>query len=73
MAKDGTITHSPLYFRDAFEEADGRDGTFAWSGEDYLAWFGGGARFLINTAAFPISALLTPPWKVVASDGKGAR
>lgn len=68
-AKDGTVTHGPLLFEDAFEEIEGTDNTFAWTGEDYLGWFGGGGRFLINTALYPISAVVTPPWKTMASDG----
>ena len=72
-AKDGTVTHGPLYFEDAFEDASGEDDSFAWTGEDYLAWFGGGGRFLINTALFPLSAAVTPPWVVMTSDGQPGR
>ena len=72
-AKDGTVSHSPLYFEDAFEDVSGEDDSFAWTGEDYLAWFGGGGRFLINTALFPLSAAVTPPWVVMTSDGQPGR
>jgi hypothetical protein len=72
-AKDGTVTHGPLYFEDAFEDASGEDDSFAWTGEDYFAWFGGGGRLLINTAFFPLSAAVTPPWVVMTSDGQPGR
>jgi hypothetical protein len=72
-AKDGTVTHGPLFFEDPFEEAGGEEGTFAWSGVDYGSWFYGLGRFCSNTVMFPISAAMTPPWHVMASDGQPGR
>jgi len=68
-AKDGTVTHGPLFFEDAFEEREDTDSGFAWTGADYLGWIGGGGRFLTNIVFSPISAVVTPPWRVMASDG----
>ncbi len=68
-AKDGSVTHGPLYFEDPFEEKGGEAGTFAWSGLDYGAWFYGLGRFSVNTVMFPVSAVMTPPWQLMTSDG----
>jgi hypothetical protein len=65
----GAVTHGPLLFEDLWEEHERSDDRFAWTAEDYLAWFAGGARFLVNTALCPVSALVTPPWKAMVSDG----
>ncbi|MGB2987397.1 MAG: hypothetical protein WBE26_16145 [Phycisphaerae bacterium] len=72
-AKDGTVTHGPLYFEDPFEKTGSEDGSFAWSKVDYVYWLYGPARFLVNTALFPISAGAAPPWVVTASDGQSGR
>ncbi len=72
-AKDGTVTHGPLLFEDGAEEVEAADVTFAWTGDDYLEWFMGGGRFLINTVVCPISAIVTPPWNAMASDGVPAQ
>lgn len=72
-AKDGTVTHGPLYFEGPFEETGGEEGTFAQSGVDYGSWFYGLGRFGVNTVMFPISAAMTPPWHVMASDGQPSR
>jgi len=72
-AENGAVTHGPLYFEDPFEDKGSEDGQFAWSGEDYLQaayWRG---RFLVNTLLFPISAIVTPPWTVMESDGHLSR
>jgi hypothetical protein len=68
-ADSGTVTHGPLYFEDPFEDNGSEDGQFAWTGEDYLWIFYWRARFLLNGIALPVSALVTPPWTVMASDG----
>jgi hypothetical protein len=67
-AKDGAVTHTPLYFADPFEEVDAARKVVAWSGADYLYLFYGPGRFLANTALFPISAITEPPWQRVVSD-----
>ncbi|MFH1109258.1 MAG: hypothetical protein V1790_08700 [Planctomycetota bacterium] len=72
-AENGAVTHGPLYFEDPFEDKGSEDGQFAWTGEDYLQaayWRG---RFLVNTLLFPISAIVTPPWTVMESDGHLSR
>ena len=72
-AKDGTVMHAALLFEDGAEDgaedsADG-DQRFAWSNEDLAQWFLGPARFLVNIGLFPISAVVTPPWQAMVSDG----
>ena len=63
------VTHGPLYFEDPFENKGSEDGRFAWTGEDYLQMFYWRGRFLLNTVLFPISAVVTPPWTMMESDG----
>jgi hypothetical protein len=68
-AESGAVTHGPLYFEDPYEEKGSEDGQFAWTREDYFQaayWRG---RFLVNVLLFPISAIVTPPWTVMESDG----
>ncbi len=71
-ARDGTVTHGPLYFEDADEAAEGDD-RFARTAQEYLSSFSWGGRFVLNLALFPISAMVTPPWMVMASDGYPSR
>ncbi len=67
------VTHGPLYFEDPFEDKGSEDGRFAWTGEDYLQMFYWRGRFLLNTVLFPVSAVVTPPWTVMESDGRLSR
>jgi len=73
----GAVTHWPLYFEDPFvDKGHGRtDATtphnvyhLGW--EDWLAIPYGAARFTGNWLALPISAIVTPPWTPMESDGK---
>jgi len=70
---DGAVTHGPLYFEDPFEDKGSEDGKFAWTGEDYLQWWYWRGRFLLNAVALPVSAVVTPPWVVMVSDGRLSR
>jgi len=67
--EDGTVSHGPLYFEDPYEESGSEDGHFAWTAEDYWQWVYWRGRFLLNAVAFPVSAVVTPPWTVMVSDG----
>ena len=67
---DGAVTHGPLYFEDPFEDKGSQDGKCAWTGEDYLYLLYGPGRFSLNSVLFPVSAMVTPPWVVMASDGR---
>ncbi|MFQ5495986.1 MAG: hypothetical protein ACE5EX_11460 [Phycisphaerae bacterium] len=71
-AKSGTVLHGVLYYEDPFEDSGSDDGRFAWTNEDFLYWLVGPFRFLANTVLVPISATLTRPWQVMASDGRYA-
>ena len=70
---DGTVTHGPLYFEDGFADGGSDDGQFAWTAEDYGQLFYWRARFLLNTAFFPLSVLCTPPCTEMESDGEPSR
>lgn len=72
-AKDGSVTHGPLLFEGPFEAARRDDTQFAWTRVDSLAWVCGTGRFLTNIALYPVSAVATPPWSVMVSDGEPSR
>jgi hypothetical protein len=76
----GAVAHWPLYFEDPFEDqGHGRtDATHphnvyhrGW--EDCLAAPYGFARFTANWLLLPVSAIVTPPWTVMESDGKTSK
>ena len=69
-AKDGSVTHGPLYFEDPFEDRESEDARFAWSGEEYIYFIHGPACYLLKGGLFPISAVVTPPWVTMVSDGR---
>lgn len=66
--RDGAVTHGPLYFEDPFVSRGSEDGRFAWTFEELLYIFYGPARFGINGGFLPVSAVVSPPWTVMASE-----
>jgi len=71
--QDGTVSHWPLWWEDPFEDKGSDDDRYAWTEEDYLCLLYGPGRFLLNTMAFPVSAWVTKPGKVLCSDGRLSR
>lgn len=77
------VTHWPIWWEDPFldkgngttDEADrdAADRLFAVTWVDYLAIPYSAARCVLNTAAWPISAAVTLPGTVMASDGRISR
>ena len=79
-AESGAVTHWPLYFEDPFEDkGHGRtDAThpgdvYRLGWEDYVAFPYGLARFTANWLFLPVSAVVTPPWTLMESDGRLSR
>lgn len=75
-AMDGTVTHWPLYFEDPFEDkGHGRTdethpkNVYRLGWEDYVAMPYGLARYTLNWLFLPVSAVVTPPWTLMESDG----
>lgn len=68
-AKDATVTHTPLFFEDPCE-TPGERLSFEWTGDDYFHLLYGPARFLASTLLVPLSAIDTPPWQMMESDGQ---
>lgn len=78
-AVDGTVTHWPLYFEDPFEDKGSGNSPFdpyrsganeykvGW--EDFFAIPYTHARYTLNYLLLPFSAIVTPPWTVMESDG----
>jgi hypothetical protein len=67
-AQPTDVVHGPLYFQDPIAS---QGATYAnrWGWEDYAAAAYGPARFALNLVAFPVSAVVQPPWMPMASDG----
>jgi hypothetical protein len=65
----GEVPHYPLWWEDPFEDKGDGDATFAWTWADYVAFPYAPARFLLNTVAWPVSAVVTPPFAPMVSDG----
>lgn len=75
-AQSGAVTHWPLYFEDPFEDkGHGREGLnkFYIGWEDYVALPYCYSRFTLNWLMFPVSAVVTPPWTLMESDGAISR
>ncbi len=64
------VTHWPLYFEDPFvDKGSGRDDhRLGW--EDWVALPYGYSRFTLNWLFLPVSAIVTPPWTLMESDGR---
>jgi len=65
----GEVPHFPLWWEDPFEDKGDGDATFAWTWADYVALPYAPGRFLLNTTALPVSAVVTPPGTSMVSDG----
>ena len=61
--------HYPLWWEDPFEDKGDGDGRFAWTWADYVALPYSPGRYLLNTVAWPVSAVVTPPGVSMVSDG----
>jgi len=68
-AHDGTTAHAPLWLEDPFEMAGSDDEQFAATGEEFLYFPYGMARFVVNVLLLPVSMVPEPPYTVVCSDG----
>jgi hypothetical protein len=65
-----TVPHWPLWWEDPFEDQGDKDGQFAWTWQDYFNMPYAPARFMLNTVAFPVSAIVTLPGTPMVSDGR---
>jgi hypothetical protein len=63
------VPHYPLWWEDPFEDHGDRNDTFAWTSIDYVAWPYSMGRYLVNTIAWPVSAIVTLPGTPMVSDG----
>ena len=67
------VPHYPLWWEDPFEDKGDGDGQFAWTYADYIGAPYCYARWLLNTVAWPASAVVTPPGTPMVSDGQIGR
>lgn len=79
-SESGVVAHGPLWFEDPFvdkgsgrtpldERNTGRN-EYALSWEDYVAMPYCLARHTLNWLGWPASAVVTPPWTEMESDGR---
>jgi len=81
--RSGDVTHWPIWWEDPFidkgndptgpDDRDAADQTFAVACVDLLAIPYGWGRFVLNSVAWPVSAVVTPPGTLMASDGRLSR
>lgn len=74
--QDGAVEHWPTYFEDPFvDKGAGRDepNVYHLGWEDYVALGYNYPRFTLNWLMLPISAIVTPPWTIMVSDGRVSR
>lgn len=64
------VPHYPLWWEDPFEDQGDNNNEFAWTWQDYLHMPYGLGRFILNTVGTPASAVVTPPWVSMVSDGR---
>jgi len=74
--ESGAIQHEPLYFEDPFvDKGHGRtdethpQNVYRLGWEDFVATPYCIARYTANWLLLPVSAIVTPPWTVMESDG----
>ncbi len=65
----GDVPHYPLWWEDPFEDKGDGDQTYAWTWQDYAGMPYGLGRYILNTIAWPVSAVVTPPGTTLVSDG----
>ncbi|NLX14999.1 MAG: hypothetical protein GXY44_15300 [Phycisphaerales bacterium] len=63
------VPHYPLWWEDPFDDQGDNNETFAITWQDYVAMPYVLGRFLLNTMAWPVSAVVTPPGTIMVSDG----
>lgn len=79
--ENGAVSHWPIWFEDPFidkgngctpaDDRDAPDTDFAWNWVDCLhIGYGPGRMVFVNTAGWPISAVVTPPGTLMESDGR---
>ena len=79
-AESDAVQHYPLYFEDPFadkghgrtDESDPHN-VYRLGWEDWVGFPYGIARFTANWLLLPVSAVVTPPWTVMESDGRISR
>ena len=80
VGERGATIHGPLYFEDPFvDKGAGRQdkgvgphahNKYYVGWEDFVALPYSPARWALNTLAFPVSLIVTPPWTPMESDGE---
>ena len=64
----GDVPHYPLWWEDPLEDKGDQDRVVAWTWQDYVGMPYSFGRFLLNTMAWPVSAVVTPPGTAMLSD-----
>lgn len=70
LRERGEVTHWPLWFEDPFEDKGAGREEYLVGWEDGVAMLYSPARYVLNLVAVPVSAVVTPPWTIMESDGE---
>lgn len=70
LRERGEVTHWPLWFEDPFEDKGAGREEYLVGWEDGVAMLYSPARYVLNLVSVPVSAVVTPPWTVMESDGQ---
>lgn len=81
--ENGAVSHWPLWFEDPYEmrgnrprdgaDYDAPDSEFRLNKHDFIHMSYGPARMLINSVAWPVSAIMMRPGTLMESDGNVSR
>jgi hypothetical protein len=67
------VPHYPLWWEDPFEDKGDGNQQFSWTLADVAATPYSLARYILNTIAWPVSAIVTLPGEPMVSDGQLSR
>lgn len=68
--RDDGVSHGPLLFENPGVYTASEDGKVAWTGADYWHIVYGPSRFLVSAVFSAVSVAVTPPWRLMVSDGR---
>lgn len=68
--QDDGVSHGPLLYENPGVYTASEDNFNAWTGAEYWHMVYDPSRFLVSTVFSAISVAVTPPWRLMASDGR---
>ncbi len=68
--RDDGVSHGPLLYENPGVYTASEDNVNAWTGAEYWHLVYDPSRFLVSTVFSAISVVVTPPWRLMVSDGR---